>query len=66
MLLKKLLKSEEIKSEEAVPAVEEVAPTEAGSDEPSEDEVAEIKEFRAFKAKKIALEGKKRPFRKEG
>jgi len=51
-------KSEEIKSEEAVPAVEEVAPTEAGSDEPSEDEVAEIKEFRAFKAKKIALEEK--------
>jgi len=50
--------SEETKPEEAAPAVEKVAESEAGSDEPSDGEVAEMKEFRAFKANKKALEEK--------
>jgi len=49
--------SEETKPVEA-PIVEEAIESESGSDEPSVDDVAEMKEFRAFKASKKSLEAK--------
>lgn len=51
-------KSEENKPVEAAPAVAPAAESEAGSDEPSEGEVAEMKEFRKFQANKKMLEKK--------
>jgi hypothetical protein len=42
--------SEETKPVEAAPAVEKVAESEVGSEEPSDGEVAEMKEFRVFQA----------------
>lgn len=51
-------KPEETTPAEAAPAVEEVAESEAGSEEPSDGDVAEMKEFRDFKAKKKVLEEK--------
>ena len=70
--VKKMVKEKEVKEEvaevvaeseettpvEAAPAVEEVAESEVGSDEPSEGDVAEMKEFRAFKANKKSIEAK--------
>ena len=52
-------KSEETKTEEVAESVaDEATESEAGSDEPSEGEVTELKEFRKFKANKKALEEK--------
>jgi len=51
--------SEETKTEEvAVSVAEKATDAEAVSEEPSEGEVAEMKEFRAFKANKKSLEAK--------
>ena len=50
--------SEETKPEEVATAAEEATESEAGSNEPSEGEVAEMKEFRAFKTNKKVLEKK--------
>jgi len=58
--------SEEITPVEAAPAVEEVAESEVGSDEPSEGDVAEMKEFRAFRANKKVLEEKEALERQAG
>jgi len=51
---------------EAAPAVEEVAESAVGSDEPSEGDVAEMKEFRAFKANKKSVETKEALTRQAG
>ena len=57
-VVEEVAESGETKSEEAAEVAEEVAESEAGSEEPSEGEVAGFKEFRAFKANKKALEEK--------
>ena len=59
----KKMDTKEVKEEVAEEVVTEseeteIAESEVGSEEPSEEEVGEMKEFRAFKAKKKALEEK--------